>query len=194
MSNTANLARGHESRIAQEEKLERAGVHIPPGEGARSLWAMGVLVTCKLPSQMTGGAYALFEVATQPGSGPPPHIHHREDESFYVMEGEYEFLTEGSTVRVGAGSLLYFPKGTLHAHRGVGEGVGRMLVTQTPGGLYERFFEEVGRPVEGEAGPGFFEELPDAEIVVATAAKYGIEIAPPIEEETQPDDALRAAP
>jgi len=154
---------------------------------------MGVLVTHKIPSQMTGGAYALFEVATQPGSGPPPHIHHREDESFYVMEGGYEFLIEDSTVRVGAGSLLYLPKGTLHAHRGVGEDVGRMLVTQTPGGLYERFFEEVGRPVEGEAGPRFFEKQPDAESIAATAAKYGIEIVPPIVEEIQPDDALRGA-
>ena len=93
MSNTANLAQGYESRIAREEKLEHSGVHIPPGEGARSLRVMGVLVTCKLPSQMTGGAYALFEETTQPGDGPPPHIHHREDESFYVLEGEYEFLS-----------------------------------------------------------------------------------------------------
>lgn len=193
MSNTANLAQGHESRIAREEKLEQTGVHIPPGEGARSLWVMGVLVTHKIPSHRTGGAYALFEVATQPGSGPPPHIHHREDESFYVIEGEYEFLIEGGTVTARAGSLLYVPKGTLHAHRGVGEGVGRMLVTQTPGGLYERFFEEVGRPVEGEAGPLDFEEQADVESIVATATKYGIEIAPPLVEETQPDDGLRGA-
>jgi mannose-6-phosphate isomerase-like protein (cupin superfamily) len=152
--------------------------HIPPGEGARSLWVMGVLVTHKVPSHKTGGAYALFEVATQPGSGPPPHIHHREDESFYVMEGEYEFLIEGRTVRVGPGSLLYLPKGTLHAHRGVGEGVGKMLVTQTPGGLYERFFEEVGRPVEGEEGLPDFEELPEAERIVELATEHGIEIPP----------------
>ena len=86
MSNTANLARGPTSHISREERLEQAGVHIPPGEGARSLWVMGVLVTHKIPSHRTGGAYALFEVATRPGSGPPPHIHHREDESFYVLD------------------------------------------------------------------------------------------------------------
>jgi len=170
--------------MAREEKLERAGVHIPPGEGARSLWVMGVLVTHKIPSHRTGGAYALFEVATRPGVGPPPHIHHREDEPFYVLEGEYEFLMDGSTITARAGSLLYFPKGTLHAHRGVGDGVGRMLVTQTPGGLYERFFEEVGRPVEGAGDPGFFGEQPDVESVIATAARYGIEIATLIVEES----------
>ena len=50
-----------------------------------------------------------------------------------MLEGEYEFQVDGSTLRVRAGSLLYVSKGTLHGHKNVGEGVGRMLVTQTPG-------------------------------------------------------------
>ena len=113
---------------------------------------------------------------TPPGAGSPSHVHHREDESFYVLEGEYEFLVEGRTIRAGAGFLLYVPKGTLHAHRNVGEGVGRMLVTQTPGGLYERFFEEVGKAVDGEAGPPVFEDEADAGRVAEIASGYGIEI------------------
>src|SRR3712207_5451497 len=145
---------------------------------------MGVLVTYKIPSHRTGGAYALFEVAIQPEAGSPPHIHHREDESFYVLEGDYEFLVEDRTIRVSAGSLLYFPRGTLHAHRGVGEGVGRMLVTQTPGGLYERSFEEVGRPMDGNGGPLVFEDQPDVANIVSIAARYGIEIPMPIAEES----------
>jgi quercetin dioxygenase-like cupin family protein len=157
MSHTRDVAQANKTRAVEEEKREKGVAHIPPGEGARSLWVMGVLVTYKIPSQKTGGAYSLFEVTTQPGAGPPQHIHHREDESFYVLEGEYEFLIGEETLRVGTGSLLYFPKGTLHAHRGVGEGVGRMLVTQTPGGLYERFFEEVGKPVDGDGRSLVFE-------------------------------------
>jgi mannose-6-phosphate isomerase-like protein (cupin superfamily) len=170
--------------------MEKAIAYIPPGEGTRSLWLCGELLTYKIPSQHTGGAYALFEVTTQPGSGPPPHVQHREDESFYVLGGQYEFLLEGSALRAGPGSLLYVPKGIMQVHKNIGEVVAKMLVTQTPGGLYERFFEEVGRPVEGEAGPRFFEEQPDVESIVATAAKYGIEIPPPIVEETQPDNVL----
>jgi len=180
MSHTADIAQEHEIRAVQEERMEKRVTHIPPGEGARSLWVMGVLVTYKIPSHRTGGAYALFEVATRPGAGPPPHIHHREDESFYVLEGEYEFLIGRDTLEVGAGSLLYVPKGTLHAHRGVGEGVGRMLATQTPGGLYERFFEEVGKPVDSEAGPLVFEKQQDMERIVKVAAEHGIEIPSPI--------------
>ena len=163
--------------------MEKAVAHIPPGKGTRSLWVLGELLTYKVPSQQNGGAYALFEVITQPGVGPPIHIHHREDESFYVLEGEYEFLNGEETLRVGAGSLLYIPKGTLHAHRAVSEGVGRMLVTQTPGGLYERFFEEVGKAVGDEAGPIPFADQPDVEKVVKVAAEYGIEIPQPIGKE-----------
>jgi quercetin dioxygenase-like cupin family protein len=153
--------------------------HVPPGEG-RSLWVLGELVTYKTTSEQTGGAYSLFKVNTQPGGDVLPHVQHREDEAFYVLEGEYEFLVEGRTIRAGAGSLLYVPKGTLHAHKNVGEGVGRMLVSQTPGGLYEHFFEEVGEEVPSKVGVPPVEEVPpEAERIVMTAARYGIEIALP---------------
>ena len=161
-------------------RMEKAVAHIQLGESTKSLWVLGELVTYKVPSQKTGGAYALFEVATHPGVGPPPHVQHREDESFYVLQGEFEFVVEGRTISAGVGSLIYVPKGILHAHKNVGEGVGRMLVTQTPGGLYEHFFEEVGKPVDGEAGPPVFEEQHDVGRIVEVAAEYGIEIPFPI--------------
>jgi quercetin dioxygenase-like cupin family protein len=140
------------------------------------LWVLGELVTRKVASEQTGGAYSIFEVVSQPQGGPPPHIQHREDECFYVLEGEYEFLVEGRTLRMPAGSLLYVPKGTLHAYRNVGEGTGRMLVNQTPGGLHERFFEDLGKPAEDTSTPGP-EEPPNAQRIGAIATKYGIEIS-----------------
>jgi mannose-6-phosphate isomerase-like protein (cupin superfamily) len=160
--------------------MEKRVVHVGPGEGTSSLWMLGELLTYKVPSQRTGGAYSLFEVETLPGSGPPPHVQHREDECFYVLQGEFQFLNGAVTLRAGAGSLLYIPKGTLHAHKNVGEGVGRLLVAQTPGGLYERFFEEVGKPVDGDGGSLVFEEQPDLGRIVAVAAEHGIEIPSPI--------------
>ena len=186
MSHTADVARNHKNKTrgVEEEKIEKGVAHILLGEGRRSLWVMGELLTYKVPSHRTGGAYSLFEVATQPNGGPPPHVQHREDESFFVLEGQFEFLSGEETLRVGAGSLLYVPKGTLHAHKNVGEGVGRMLLTQTPGGLYERFFEEAGKPVDGDSGPFVFEEQPEVGRIVALAAQYGIEIPPPIAEGT----------
>jgi quercetin dioxygenase-like cupin family protein len=184
VNHTKGITQGHETGAEEGERTCKAVAHVPAGEETGSLWVMGELLTHRIPSQRTGGAYALFEVATRPGTGPPPHIHHREDESFYVLEGEYEFLIEGSTTRARTGSLLYFPKGTLHAHGCVGEGVGRMLVTQTPGGLYECFFEELGKEADGErAGPPASEDRTGEGKIVSIAARYGIEIPPPIVEE-----------
>ncbi len=164
---------------AKGEEGETGVTHVPPGEG-RSLWVLGELVTHKTARDQTGGAYSLFEVTTQPGEGPPPHVHHREDESFYVLEGEYEFFSGEGIIQVGAGSLLCVPRGALHAHKNVGEGVGRLLATQTPGGLYERFFEEVGEEVDGhDGGPPAFDDQPDARTVMEVAAAHGIEIPRP---------------
>jgi quercetin dioxygenase-like cupin family protein len=176
VNHTKGITQGHETGAEEGERTRKAVAHVPAGEETGSLWVMGELLTHKIPSQRTGGAYALFEVATQPGAGPPPHVHHREDESFYVLEGEFEFLIGGETLRVRAGSLLYVPKGTFHAHRGVGDGMGRMLLTQTPGGLYERFFEEVGKPAEDGGRRFVLEDQPDVKRIVEIAAERGIEI------------------
>jgi quercetin dioxygenase-like cupin family protein len=153
--------------------------HVPPGEG-RSLWVLGELVTYKTTSEQTGGAYSLFEVTTQPRIGPPPHVQHREEESFYVLEGVYEFVVEGHSLRAGAGSLVYVPKGTLHAHKNVGEGLARMLMSQTPGGLHEHFFEEVGNPTDSEVLPLAFGDQRNVKKIVTIGVQYGIEIPSPV--------------
>ncbi len=161
--------------------MERSrAAYVGPGEG-RAVWVLGgQLLTYKVTAEQTGGAYSLFEVMSRlEEGGPPPHVQHREDESFYVLEGEYEFLVEGRTINAGAGSLIYIPKGNLHAHKNVGEGTGRMLVSQTPGGSHERFFEEIGEPVDGDGGPLVFEGQPDLGRIAEIAAEYGIEITPP---------------
>jgi mannose-6-phosphate isomerase-like protein (cupin superfamily) len=159
-----------------EEKFEtNVAHHVAPGEGGKSLWVLGELVTYKITSYQTGGAYSLFEVVTQPGGGPPAHVQHREDEAFYILEGEYEFLVEGRTISAGAGSLVYVPKGNLHTHKSVGEESGTMLVSQTPGGLHERFFKEVGERATAKACP-VSQGAADIGKIAAIATEYGIEI------------------
>ncbi len=164
---------------AQGGTRRGGAVHAPPGEG-RTLRVWGELVAYKVTCDRTGGAYSLFEVASRPGTGPPPHVQHQEDEAFWVLEGEYEFTVDGRVVRAGAGSLLYVPRGGLHAHENVGEGVARMLVVQTPGGLHERFYQEVGAPTKEDPAPAIREGQPDAKAVSEIAVRYGIEI-PPLE-------------
>src|SRR4028118_2086259 len=159
---------------AKESESGREVAYFAPGEGSRSLWVFGELVVCKTKSEQTGGAYSLFEVVTPPGSGPPPHVQHREDEAFYVLGGEYEFRVEGRTLRAGAGALVYVPRGNLHAHRNVGEGVGRMLVSQTPGGSHERFFEEIGEERRDGSTPPVPGDPQDMERIARIAVEYGI--------------------
>jgi hypothetical protein len=72
MSHSVDIAQGHETRAVEEGKMEKAVAHVLPGEGTRSLWVMDELLTYKVPSQQTGGAYSLFEVTTQPGPDRHP--------------------------------------------------------------------------------------------------------------------------
>jgi quercetin dioxygenase-like cupin family protein len=88
------MGEGRRTVEATERGIGREVAYFAPGEGSRSLWVFGELVVCKTKSEQTGGAYSLFEVVTQPGDGPPPHVQHREDESFYLLEGKYESTSE----------------------------------------------------------------------------------------------------
>jgi quercetin dioxygenase-like cupin family protein len=184
MSHAADIAQHHKACGVEHGELGKRVAHVAPGEGTRSQWVLGDLVTNKVPSHKTGGAYSLFEATTPPGAGPPPHVHHREDEALYILEGEYEFLVDGRTLGAQIGSLIYVPKGALHAHKNVGEGVGRMLLTQTPGGLYELFFQKVGiGPVDGDDGGSLLsEDRLDMASITVIAAEYGIEIPPSLAE------------
>lgn len=75
-------------------QTKRSGAtHLSAGEG-KKVWMVGTdLITFKATSETTGGEYALFDSLILPQGGPPPHIHHRKDESFYVLEGEFESWT-----------------------------------------------------------------------------------------------------
>ncbi len=159
------------------ETTEQPRTHLRPAEG-RSVWVLGQLLTCKVTAEQTGGAYSLFEGLVPAHEGTPPHIHHQEDECFYVLEGEFEFLMEDATVTAEAGTLIFVPGGTLHAFTNVGEEPGRLLTSQTPGGLHERFFEEVGEEAVDRVNPPAVEGPPDLERIAAIAAKYGTEVPP----------------
>src|SRR5215217_9133512 len=102
------------------------------------------LATIKVRSKDTGGAYSIAEVTWPPQVGPPTHIHHTQEETFYILEGEMEFVTDSAvTTRAIAGSLVRIPRGVLRDYRNVGPEPARVLVLFAPGG-FEGFFEEVG--------------------------------------------------
>jgi mannose-6-phosphate isomerase-like protein (cupin superfamily) len=162
------------------ETKQAGGVrHIPAGEG-QSIWIVGDTHTLKAVGEDTNGAYMLLEVSVSPQAGPPPHIHHREDEFYYVLEGELEILDGDRTFIASAGSYVYIPRETLHRFKNVGEAPARMLVFFTPAGM-EGFFLEVGMPAQegGTAPPLGPEEI---ERTLAAAPKYGMEFPLPLGE------------
>jgi mannose-6-phosphate isomerase-like protein (cupin superfamily) len=139
-----------------------------PADGWATRTPWGESATLRVDGERTGGAYSLFEVEVDPGGGPPPHVQHREDEGLYVLKGRFEFLIEAEEMEAGPGSMVYAPKGELHAFKNTGDTVGRLLVIQTPGGIYEHLLREAGKPA--------VEEIPDATRFTRVAANYGMEV------------------
>jgi quercetin dioxygenase-like cupin family protein len=152
-------------------------VHHPASEGEK-LWVLDSLITFKLTGEETGGEMALIETVTEPNTGPPPHVHEREDEVFYILEGEFEFMAGDDTIHASPGSVVYGPRGIVHTYRNIGDEAGRFLTTITPSGL-EDFFSEVGESAAGHphASP---EVTPEKiENLLRVAPKYGLKIPPP---------------
>ena len=122
----------------------------------------------------TDGRYAMFEAVVPPGGGPPPHIHSREEESFYVLEGEITFQVGDERIVAKAGTFANMPVGSLHSFRNNTNKLARMIISVAPAGL-EKMFLEAGQPVAlGEQAP----PPSKAEIgrLLAIAPQYGIEI------------------
>lgn len=157
------------------EARELSVTHVCAGEG-RSSWLMGELYTTKAAGEETGGAFALVEVSTPPEGGPPPHIHHREDETFYVLEGALEFMSENSVFTAVSGSFVHVPRGSLCTYKNAGTTPARSLAMVAPAG-FERFFEEAGEPATDDSSPPPGE--PDIEKVLTVASEYGLEVPPP---------------
>jgi quercetin dioxygenase-like cupin family protein len=154
---------------------ERRAIHVPPGEGTM-LWVVGLLITFKMVGEDTFGKFALIEEIIPPEGGPPLHTHTREDETFYVLEGELEFMVGERTFLATTGSVVYGPRNIPHAFRNVGSAPSRMSVLITPAGL-EELYEEVGKRVTDSSSPP--EGPPDIEKLLAVNQKYGLEIPPP---------------
>ena len=122
---------------AKEGRLAARAIVLGPGEGRKVPGRESV--TLKATSEQTGGSVGFIEATSEPGEGPSPHIHRDCDELFYVLEGEFDFLVGGETVRAPAGSFVFVPKGTVHAARSVGAGTGRVLAAYVPAGAEGAF-------------------------------------------------------
>jgi len=144
-------------------------IHIP-NDGGKQVNILGIPMLIRLHGRDTNGTVSAVESHDVPGGGPPPHIHHREDETFQILEGDYEFKIGGKTILAKPGTTLFAPRGIPHTYCYLGQKPGRLMCVITPAG-FEGFFEEIGA-----LSP---QQQADIPRVMEIAKKFGLEILPP---------------
>jgi quercetin dioxygenase-like cupin family protein len=157
--------------------MTRKPVRSKIGEG-RTIAVVGDVYHLLATGEETDDKYALIEAIVPPGGGPPPHKHSREEEGFYVLQGELQITVDGERFAARAGDFVNLPVGSLHSFANATDEPAKMLITLAPAGL-EEMFVEIGRPVSPgatTASPPTPEEL--ARLPTA-AARYGVTVDVP---------------
>jgi quercetin dioxygenase-like cupin family protein len=144
-------------------------IQIPAG-GGRKINVLGIPMVIRIQGRDTGGIVSAVESHDVPGGGPPLHIHHREDETFQVLEGEYEWTVGGEMFIAQKGATIFAPRGIPHTYRYLGKMPGRLMCVITPSG-FEGFFEKIGA-----LSPQQQQDIPR---VLELGRKYGLEFPPP---------------
>src|SRR5689334_11362285 len=119
---------------------------------------------------------SLIEAEARQASMPPLHVHHAEDEVFYVLEGALSLHTPGASIELSPGEAAFAPRGIPHTYR-VESATARWIVATTSGG-FAAFVEETSRPAETD-GYAPVEAMPASEVLGAAAARHDIEILGP---------------
>ncbi|MCI4350357.1 MAG: cupin domain-containing protein [Thermoplasmata archaeon] len=113
---------------------------------------VGGPLTFKARGESTGGTFTFFENLVAPKEGPPLHVHGRENEMWYILEGRFRFRADTEIFLAPAGSFVFIPRGTRHCFQNLGESTSRILVMFTPAGM-ERFFEQFAELPPGRVNP-----------------------------------------
>ena len=160
------------------EETNRMKPIIRTPQQGRTVALVGDVYRFLATGEDTNGKYALIEALVSPGGGPPPHVHSREEEGFYILEGEITFTINGERVVATAGTFANMPVGTPHSFKNESNKPAKMLVSVAPAGL-EKMFMEIGVPLAEGATTALPPRREDIEKLLAIAPKYGIEIRLP---------------
>ncbi|WP_254508418.1 cupin domain-containing protein [Anatilimnocola floriformis] len=147
-----------------------------PSEG-RTIAVVGDLDRFLATGDETDGKYAMFEATVPPGGGPPPHTHSREEESFYILDGEITFTVGEKQLVATAGMFANMPIGSQHSFKNASDKTARMIISVAPAGLENMFFE-VGVPAKVGDIPSPPTKA-EIEKLLAVAPNYGITIKVP---------------
>ena len=140
----------------------------------RSVWYNGALMTFLATGEETQGKFALIEAVSRKGNDPPPHTHRREDEIFYVLEGEVVASVGDRTIKGTPGTMIFLPRDVRHTFTIESEHA-RMLILVTPAG-FEGWFKEFGVPAQAKTLPPANEPAyEDVQRMLEAAPKYGLD-------------------
>jgi quercetin dioxygenase-like cupin family protein len=151
---------------------------VQSGEG-EALWWFGSLAEIKVSAADTAGQMTIVEITEPPGAEAPLHVHHREDEGFWVLEGDVTFEVGGKTIETSAGDFAYGPRDVPHRYT-VGQSGCRMLFILTPGG-FEGLIRDMSEPADSRTLPPPSDDEPsdsEMEQVQSVADRYGCELLP----------------
>jgi quercetin dioxygenase-like cupin family protein len=141
----------------------------------RTIAVVGDVYRFLATGEDTNGKYALWEAIVPPGGGPPPHVHSRDEEGFYVLDGEISLLIGSQRLIASAGMFANMLVGTRHSFKNESHKAAKMLISVAPAGLEKMFFE-VGVPVPPGATTAAPPTREEIEKVLAAAPRYGVEI------------------
>jgi quercetin dioxygenase-like cupin family protein len=113
---------------------------------ALSIKPLGLDMNVLLTTEATGGATSVIVAWHKPGEGPPDHVHFKQEEILFIIEGLYEVTVGGETAKAGPGSIVFIPRNVVHHFKNVGGYMGRMLGWSLPGGQdhYLKAISELG--------------------------------------------------
>ncbi len=144
----------------------------------RTVAVVGDVYRFLATGEETNGKYAMWEAIVPPGGGPPPHVHSREEEGFYILEGEITFTINGERVVATAGMFANMPVGTPHSFKNESGKPAKMVISVAPAGLEQMFFD-VGVPLAEGATTALPPTKSEIEKLLAIAPNYGVEIRLP---------------
>lgn len=126
-------------------------IAVKPGEGRLIRHPSGAVITIKVRSKETSGSYSLLESVLPAGGRVPPHVHHREDEATYVLDGELTIQCGEETIQAKAGTYVVVPRDIPQSFTNTGREACRFLTYFTPGGN-EQFFEDAAELAQANKG------------------------------------------
>ncbi|TWT92676.1 cupin domain-containing protein [Stieleria varia] len=144
---------------------------VDSGQGDHYVVLGGDQITIKATAADTNGVCTILETVVPAGAGPPCHRHHRESETFYVIDGDFVFAIGDDTVHAGPGSFLIAPPGIAHQFRNTSDRPGKLLITCHPAGFEDFVLEFAKIPVDAP---------PDPIAMAAIGEKFGIDFLPPM--------------